>query len=253
VLRFHDVEAGQEASRAAVARVPNARWQAQRRWATAEEFACERAACEASVAVTACPAHAILRVEKDVGTLRRRDAYHAIRVAVRSSLRRRDFRVVHISLQDAHVHLVVEADDERALARGMRGLDIAMARRLNAAISGERRTRRSGRVFSDRYHARILRTPADVRNVIGYVLNNWRHHGEDRSIDTLEWHVDYFSSGPTFDGWAEPRPALPSKYQPLETSPPSTWLLRTGWKRGGPISTYAVPGRDCHEGRAIIA
>jgi len=194
------------------------------------------------------PAHTILRVERDIATLRKRDAYHAIRIALRSSLSRPDFRVVHISLQRKHIHLVVEADDERALACGMRGLEIAIARRLNAAISDERGTRRSGRVFSDRYHARILRTPRDVRNVIGYVLNNWRHHDEHREIDAMSWHVDYFSSAPTFDGWAEGRPPLPSEYQPLETSPPATWLLGTGWRRHGPISMYAVPGRECYEG-----
>ncbi len=165
-------------------------------------------------------------------------------------LRRRDFRVVHVSLQGAHVHLVVEADDERALARGMRALEIAAARRLNAAISEARRRARRGRVFADRYHARILSSPRDVRAVINYVLNNWRHHGEDSSLDTMQWHVDYFSSGPTFDGWAEPAPPLPSRYEPLPTSRPTTWLLRTGWTKHGPISMYAVPGRDCDEGAA---
>jgi len=151
------------------------------------------------------PAHTILRVEKDIATLRKRDAYHAIRIALRSSLRRPDFRVVHMSLQRKHIHLVVEADDACALARGMRGLEIAMAKRLNTAISDGRGTRRTGRVFRDRYHARILRSPRDVRNVIGYVLNNWRHHDEHRELEAMSWDVDYFSSGPTFDGWAEAR------------------------------------------------
>lgn len=194
--------------------------------------------------------HAVLRVEADIGTLRRRDAYRAIRRALRTVLRRSDFRVVHISLQGAHVHLVVEADDERALARGMRGFEIAAARRLNAAVSAARRRTRRGRVFADRYHARILHSPRDVRAVINYVLNNWRHHGEDCTIDTADWHVDYFSSGPTFDGWAEHKPPLPSRYEPLPTSPPATWLLRTGWTKHGPISLYSVPGRDCDEGIA---
>jgi REP element-mobilizing transposase RayT len=192
--------------------------------------------------------HTVLRIEDDVGTLRRRDAYHAIRLALKTVLSRRDFRVVHASLQDAHVHLVVEADDEHALARGMRAFEIAAARSLNNAISESRNRTRRGRVFADRYHARILSSPRDVRRVINYVLNNWRHHGEHSSIDTMDWHVDYFSSGPTFDGWAEPKPPLPRRYEPLPTSPPATWLLRTGWRKHGPISMYAVPGRDCDEG-----
>jgi REP-associated tyrosine transposase len=196
------------------------------------------------------PAHVVLRLEADVGTLRRRDAYHAVRLALRTVRQRPDFRVVHVSLQDAHVHLVVEANDERALARGMRAFEIAAARRLNAAISEARSRTRRGRVFADRYHARILRSPREVRHAINYVVNNWRHHREDVDVATMDWHVDYFSSAPTFDGWAEPKPPLPSRYEPLPTSPPATWLLRTGWMKHGPISLYAVPGRDCDEGTA---
>jgi putative transposase len=194
------------------------------------------------------PAHVILRIEASVGTLRRRDAYHAIRLAMQTVLSRTDFRIVHASLERAHIHLVVEADDARSLARGMRAFEIAAARRLNAAISAARNRSRRGRVFADRYRARILRTPRDVRNVINYVLNNWRHHHEHVDIDAMNWHVDYFSSGPTFDGWAELKPPLPARYEPLATSPPATWLLRSGWTKHGAISMYAVPGRECDEG-----
>jgi len=146
------------------------------------------------------------------------------------------------------VHLVVEANDAGALARGMRAFEIAAARRLNDAVSKARAHTRRGRVFADRYHARILRSPREVRHVINYVLNNWRHHREDVDIATVHWHLDYYSSAPTFDGWAEPKPPLPSRYEPLPTSPPATWLLRTGWTKHGAISKYEVPGRDCDEG-----
>jgi len=194
------------------------------------------------------PTHVILRVEKEVGSLRRRDAYHAFRRALKTAYQRKYFRVVHVSLQREHIHLVIEAANERALARGMQGLQIAAARYLNAAISRERRRRRTGRVFVDRYHVRILRTPRETRNVINYVLNNWRHHSEDRGLDTMFWEVDWFSSGPTFAGWREARPELPAGYQPLATSSPETWLLAVGWKQGGAISMHAIPARDCYEG-----
>jgi len=173
------------------------------------------------------------RIDKAVGSLRRGKAYHAFRKALASALRRADFRVVHVSLQRDHAHLVVEATDERALARGMQGLQIAAAHRLNAVVSAERRRRRTGRVFSDRYHARILRTPSEVRRAINYVLNNWRHHKEDRDIESMFWEVDYFSSGPTFRDWKERPPELPTTYLPLATSDPSTWLLCVGWTRAG--------------------
>jgi REP-associated tyrosine transposase len=193
-------------------------------------------------------AHVIIRIEEDVANLRKRRCYHAIRAALGTAYRRQDFRIVHISLQRKHVHLIVEADDERALAKGMQGFQVAAARRINEAISKQRGTTRHGRVFVDRYHARILRTPTEVRHAINYVLNNWRHHDEDDGFESRSWDVDYFSSGPTFTGWRDPIPPLPSGYMPLQTSKPTTWLLNVGWTRAGTISMYSRPGRDCHEG-----
>jgi REP element-mobilizing transposase RayT len=194
------------------------------------------------------PVHVIIRVDREVGSLRRRRAYQALRRALATAFQRTDFRVGEISLQKEHIHLVVEATDERALAKGMQGLQIAAARYLNAAISIERGWQRQGRVFVDRYHARILHTPSEVRNVLNYVLNNWRHHGEDQDIDTMFWAVDYFSTGPSFAGWNEPAPPLPSQYERLPRSVPESWLLREGWRRGGVISMHAVPGKACYEG-----
>jgi REP element-mobilizing transposase RayT len=197
------------------------------------------------------PVHSILRVAKDVGSLRQGYAYHAIREALEVVKRRADFRVVEISIQRYHVHLVVEATNELALARGMQSLQISAARKLNAAISKHRGRGRSGCVFVDRYHARILRTPRDVRHVLNYVLNNWRHHGEHKGFESVNWDVDWFSSAPRFAGWKEPSPTMSSKYHPLGTCGAETWLLRIGWLRAGPpISMYAVPGRDCYEGAA---
>ena len=73
------------------------------------------------------PFHVTLRVVEAVGKLRRRDAYHAIRKAMQTTLSRTNFRIVHISLEDDHVHLIVEADNDGALARGMQSFEISAA------------------------------------------------------------------------------------------------------------------------------
>jgi REP element-mobilizing transposase RayT len=189
------------------------------------------------------PAHVTLRVGSDLGGLRKRHAYHAIRTALSSTFRRTDFRICQLSLERDHVHLIVEASDERALARGMQGFEIAAAHRLNAAVSKKTGRPRRGRVFCDRYHARILRTPTQVKHALNYVLNNWRHHSEHRGMESMFWEVDYFSTGPTFAGWKEPAPPLPTTYEPLPTRRPSTWLLSIGWTKAGEISMFASPGR----------
>ena len=195
------------------------------------------------------PAHVNIRVEKTVGQLRRRRAYQAFRRALRTSLARSDFAVVHVSIQREHIHLIVEAHDEVALAKGMQGLQIAAARYLNGAVSSERGFLRKGRVFVDRYHARILKTPRQVRNALAYVLNNWRHHREDRGMDSMFWEIDPFSTARRFGGWRDlgdpdtPRDGLEGLGElPCATS--QTWLMNVGWHRHGLIRVGHVPGPE---------
>lgn len=107
------------------------------------------------------PVHVIARVDRCLGSLRARRAYAALRRAVHLSLARADFRVVRLALRPSRIELVVEADDKRALARGMQGFQVAAARALNAAH------RRRGTVFPDRYRPAILRTRRAVRATLG--------------------------------------------------------------------------------------
>src|SRR5262245_2189813 len=80
------------------------------------------------------------------------------------------FRIVHFSVQANHVHLIVEADDKVSLSRGLMGAATRLALAVNQAA------RRRGSVWQDRFHARALRTPREVRNGIVYVLMNWKKH-----------------------------------------------------------------------------
>jgi REP element-mobilizing transposase RayT len=194
------------------------------------------------------PVHVVLRVANAVGNLRRRRAYHAIRIATLVVGQRDNFRIIHLSLQRTHVHLLVEAEDQYALARGMQAFQISAAKHLNAAISkGQPGARRRGAVFPDRYHAEIITSPRQARHTLSYLLNNWRRHGEDRHGPMQAWTIDWFSSAIAFVDWAEygDSPVLwrgPETYEPLWVRQPSTWLLRVGWKRHGLISYREVPG-----------
>jgi REP element-mobilizing transposase RayT len=186
------------------------------------------------------PVHVVLRVVREVGSLRRR--------ATLTTARREDFRIVHLSIQRNHLHLLVEADDKIALASGMQGFQISAAKHLNAAISQDRPgPRRRGAVFPDRYHAEIIKTPTQARHALNYIINNWRKHREDRIPRMRTWKIDWFSTAVMFPGWEEygEQPFLwrgPPSYDPLVVYQPRTWLLREGYKRGGPpISVREVP------------
>jgi REP element-mobilizing transposase RayT len=194
------------------------------------------------------PVHVTIRVVGSASGLRRRDTYFALREATIVTARREDFRLIHMSIQRDHIHMIVEADSKDALSSGVRGFSISAARQINKAITARGGHRRTGRVIGDRFHARPLTSPRAVRNAIAYVLNNHRHHGEDRAPFARAWRVDPFSSGALFFGWKELEDSpvlwpLPPTYHPLLVFRPRTWLLQH-WDRFCPlISVREVPGR----------
>ena len=170
------------------------------------------------------PVQITLRRTKGLPSLRS-ELLHRVLVGVVRENRREGFRIAHYSVQHDHVHLIVEAEDEGVLSRGMRSFAIRASKRLNAGL---RRPR--GRVWGDRYHRRDLASPPEVRHSLVYVLAN----GVKHRVVAHET-MDPCSSAPWFDGWinARPRPSAPSP-----TAPPRTWLLRTGWSTVEPGFLY---------------
>jgi len=157
---------------------------------------------------------------------------------------RKDFRVVHFTVQQDHLHLLVEARDGRALSNGVRALAVTLARRLNQLVF------RRGRVFADRWHGRALTTPRAVRHALVYVLGNFRKHAP-----LAPELLDVFSSAPYFDGFAEfagcapiarnpslvPRALAPPAADAIPIAPATTWLLAVGWLRHGALSVREKP------------
>ena len=179
------------------------------------------------------PVHVVLRAFADVPRLRRRKVFEAVRRAFRAISDLRSFRIVHFSIQHNHLHFLVEADDRRQLSRGMQSLTISLARQINRACG------RRGKVFAHRYHATSIRSPRQARNALSYVLNNWRHHHEDRHSAAA---LDQFSSAISFGGWTgATRFAIPTDYTPLPVAQAETWLLRLGWTRHAAIDWLEVP------------
>ena len=151
------------------------------------------------------PVHVTVRLKKGLPSLRRKGAWRVVRRAFAIGGERFGFRLIHYSVQSNHLHLIVEAKDRRALSKGMAGLSIRIAKGLN------RLWRRRGKVFADRFHGHVLRTPTEVRNAVRYVLGNaWRHG--IRYVDGLD---PLTSADPGSVGLPQPH----------------TWLLTCGWRR----------------------
>jgi len=166
---------------------------------------------------------------EDRPNLRRERTLVLLRRVLSQGSERFGFRLVEYGIQSNHLHLIAEADDESALARGMQGLLVRVAKALNAEWG------RRGRVFRDRYHARILEAPRDVRNALIYVLQNARKHGAKLL------GIDPFSSGPWFEGWHD---RIARADRPIARA--SSWVLKVGWRMWGLISTKDAPvgGRE---------
>lgn len=200
------------------------------------------------------PVHVVLRVVDDVKGPRKRHIYRALRNASLSALRQHDevlgggeaARIIHVSIQQSHIHLIVEAPDQKALSRAMQGFKISAAKWINRAISERQGRRRKGAVFAERYFAEVMKTPRQTRNTLAYVLNNWRKHGEDKRAHAQGWKIDPYSTGAVFPGWRElvGRDALfrvRETYDSLLVWTPQSWLLVSGWRRYGAIGCREVP------------
>ena len=182
------------------------------------------------------PVLVTLKVREGVPGLRNGKAYNVIADAFRKGRNRPgrlvdgEFRLVHYSIQQDHLHLIVEAKDRASLSHGVQGLGIRLARKLNAFFGI------SGRFFRDRYHDRILRSPTEVRNALRYVLGNGRKHGRHRDPKK----PDPFSSGPWFEGWKD---YVYDNWLGPEgpVAKASTWLLNVGWRRLGLLRVAEAP------------
>jgi REP element-mobilizing transposase RayT len=180
------------------------------------------------------PVHLTLRVRGHVWNLRSQRCFNVIARAFRSGCDRFGFRLTHYSVQGNHLHLLAEAADARALARGAQGLNIRVARGLNRLMAAR------GAVFAERYFARELRTPKEVRNALDYVYNNAHRHWAAAGRPVRPFY-DEFSSAPWFAGWTEEdaarmRAVLGEATGPPPVAPARTWLLDRGWKRHGLIA-----------------
>src|SRR5438477_11853523 len=112
------------------------------------------------------PVHVTLRVQPGIGYLRAQRRTAVILEALEAANQREDFQVVDYVILGNHLHLIVEADDEIALSRGMQALGIRIAMRLN------RLQNRRGAVFVDRYHAHALGSRREVANALRYLESN---------------------------------------------------------------------------------
>ena len=141
-----------------------------------------------------------------VYNLRSERCFRGLEAAFWGACDRFGMRINHFAVQRRRIELIVEADDEDCLARGMQGLGVRIAKALNR-VMGTR-----GKVLADRYEARVLRTPDEARTAIREVLGA---------------HVKQLGSAQMVDRYSSAKYVI----EPGPVKPPSTPLLKKAWAR----------------------
>ena len=176
------------------------------------------------------PAHVTMKLRSGLPRLRQKAEHEALRSAFTKGKERFGLRLTHYVVLNDHIHLVVEAADRNSLRRGIQGLAVRIARALNKLWQ------RQGKVFADRYHDRVLKTPREVKNVLAYVMGNAKKHAAEGRMVRQPHPIDEFSSAPWFDGWRESFTVRGIDVIVRPVTPARTWLLATGWRRHGLLS-----------------
>jgi hypothetical protein len=86
--------------------------------------------------------------------------------------RKKGLRIIHYSVQSNHIHLIIEADNNHFLERGMRSLTVTVVKGIN-----------KGRVQLQRYHLHVLRHKRESRNAVHYVCFNEKKHTNRTNLD----------------------------------------------------------------------
>ena len=168
-----------------------------------------------------------LKIRRGIPRLRSGRFVRSFRRSLSECSSRTGFRVVHYSIQQDHVHLLVEADDNKCLANGMKSVGPRLARCVHRIFD------RSGAVLAERFHSVVKRSPKEVRRALSYVLLNVRKHYRERYGKPPDVMLDEASSGRWVLGWAYAPPSGQTDSSIRPTAAAESWLLRSGWRRGG--------------------
>jgi len=148
----------------------------------------------------------VWRIQRGLPSLRTPRALRRLERAFRLGKERDGFALIHYSIQQDHLHLMVEVKNRRKLSKGLQALGIRLAKSLNAFWH-----RRKGNVFAERYFAAALEGWRQIWRTIRYVVNNGRKHGTWRKPR----QADPYSSGPWYWPWRDSDNCRPLRRSPV--------------------------------------
>jgi REP element-mobilizing transposase RayT len=153
--------------------------------------------------------HVTWKLVDGIPSLRQKRMLQELVRCFRAAKERFGLDLIGYTVMGNHLHLIVGAKSDDSLRRGLQGLGVRLARAVNRTLG------RSGKVFRERFFARVLRTQRAVYYTVRYALQNARKHGV--SIPTGEW--DRYSSACYRPGTSRP----PARDWPVVLPDPVLW------------------------------
>ena len=172
------------------------------------------------------PLHITKRLQKGLRGITTQNLAKEFTIAM-GLAKKKGLNVLEFAILTNHVHLIVEAKDNRALGRGMNSLWARFGRTLRKKFGGK------GPVFGGRYHMKIIRSARQMRNTLEYVLlNESKHRRIEPEYNDLS-SARYFAAfgkllGRRWYGQLSWDGAFP---RPDYLAQPRSWLAREGWRR----------------------
>jgi REP element-mobilizing transposase RayT len=119
--------------------------------------------------------HLTIKVKKIKADLKNKTILIILKKAILNA-RRQGLKVIHFTLEYDHVHLLIEADNNNILGKGMKAFGVTLAKAVNRVKNSK------GGVYKHRYHFRQISSARQLKNVLIYIFGNGVKHGTAPSI-----------------------------------------------------------------------
>lgn len=113
--------------------------------------------------------HLTVKIKKNKAGIKNKSVLRILRRAILNA-RRQGLRVIHYSLEYDHIHLLIEADNNHILNKGMQSFGVTFSKAIN------RMRKLKGGVYKHRYHFRQISSSKELKNVLGYIFTNGIKH-----------------------------------------------------------------------------
>ncbi|MGZ3789032.1 MAG: transposase [Bacteriovorax sp.] len=119
--------------------------------------------------------HLTVKIKKNRADMKNKSVLGLLKRAIKNA-RRQGLKVIHYSLEYDHVHLLIEADNNYILGKGMQAFGVTLSKAIN------RMRKLKGGVYKHRYHFRHISSARELKNVMNYIFTNGLKHKTAKNI-----------------------------------------------------------------------